>query len=500
MKVADANTMRAVDKCAIEEFGIPGIVLMENAALGILEEMLAYRDKKILILCGKGNNGGDGFALARHLFHRGVDVTVACGEVKSADAAVNFAAAQRCGVPVTGFEIDFQSYDVLVDALLGTGISGEVAGWTKEVIQKINQAGKTVIAIDIPSGMDSSRGDCFNQCVRADQTVTLALPKPGLFCSPDKAGEVIVKDISIPSAVINRFDIKCETTEENQVRAWLPERKADSHKGDFGKGLIIAASRGMTGAGVLSAKAASSTGIGLVCEAVPESLHDIMEIKLTEEMTMPLPDSGTGEISETAVSAIKEKLPWADGVLFGCGLGRGSGVTAVLEELLKSCRVPLIIDADGLYALSQNPELLLSASCPVVLTPHSAEMARLCGKSVSDIESDRFAVVKAFSEQYHCITLLKGSKTLVSDGIHTFVNTTGNNGMATGGSGDVLSGVLLALASLGIHPLHAAAAAAYLHGLAGDFAAGQYGVHGVTACKILEHIPFAIQKIAEKNV
>ena len=495
MKAVGAETMRAIDEYAIDEYGIPGIVLMENAALGILEEMQAYRDKRILVLCGKGNNGGDGYALARHLYHRGYDVMVACEGATSADAMVNYEAAWNCGVPFTGFEIDFKEYDILVDALLGTGISGEVTGQIKEVIDRINSAGKRVISIDIPSGMDALRGDYLGQSVRADQTITLALPKPGLYCSPNQTGEIIVKDISIPDELIRRFDIIYETTEENQVRAWLPERKADSHKGDFGKGLIIAASKGMTGAGVLSAKAASASGMGLVCEAVPESVHDIMEIKLTEEMTLPLADVGTGEISETAISQIEQKLPWADSVLFGCGLGRGSGAVKVLEQLLGSCRVPLVIDADGLYALSQNPDMLLSAACPVILTPHAAEMARLCGKSAEEIQSDRFGAVKEFSEKYHCVTLLKGANTLVSDGNRTYINTTGNNGMATGGSGDVLSGVLLALAAQGTEPVKAAAAAAYLHGTAGDLAADKFGVYGVTAGKILDSLPLAFQAI-----
>ena len=493
LKVCSASQMRKADSIAINEYGIPGIVLMENAAGACVKrigELFDINGAKVCVFCGKGNNGGDGFAIARRLIDKGALVTcyLVCGDDFGGDALVNYEVLEKLPCEIVDASNDtlddIDRFDLVVDAILGTGISGTVRDDAYSVIQKINDKARFVFSVDVPSGLNADTGEICGICVRANETVTLAAYKKGMLTYPgaDYCGNVTVGDISMPAQILSQLNINIT----DDAFAKIPARSANSHKGTYGKLFIVAGSIGMTGAAALASEAALRTGAGLVTLGIPTSLNGIMEQKLTEVMTCPLSDI-SGHLEVSASRVICDKAARCDALLFGPGVGRSADVGEVLEAVLSDVSVPVVIDADGLYALAKNPNMLANCASPVVLTPHSQELARLLNTTVERVEADRFGACAAAAERFGATVILKGHYTITTtpDGTQ-YVNTTGNAGMAKGGSGDVLAGIVSALIAKGFAEGDSAAAGAYIHGKAGDVAAAKYGIESMTATNIID--------------
>lgn len=502
VKVCNCEQMRKIDADAEKIGGIPSIVLMENAAMACVKELekIGVAGKRAAVFCGKGNNGGDGFAIARHLNNMGARVVVylVCGSEYKGDALINYEIIKRMGMKIVdGADINPEyavMADIIVDAIFGTGIRGEVSSLPYEIIKAINDSGVYTLSVDIPSGANGNTGEICGICVKADKTVTFGAYKCGMLTFPacDYIGETVVADISIPNNIIEKQNIRINVTDKITAKNMMPKRYENSHKGDYGKVLIIGGSRGMTGAPTLSARAALAVGAGLVTVGIPESLNEIMEIKLTEAMTLPLKDMN-GNLLPECIKDIQTYMKKCDAVLFGPGIGRGEHIRFILEEILKCSDIPVVIDADGLNALSENISVLNNLRCDVILTPHTVEMSRMIGVLPHEIEKDRVGISSLFANKYKQTLVLKGHHTVVtgSDGVQ-YINITGNSGMATGGSGDVLAGMITAFAARGLSPTDAAALAVYLHGAAGDIARDKLGADSMTALSITENIPYAV--------
>jgi NAD(P)H-hydrate epimerase len=515
MKVAKAAEMREIDRRAIDEFGLPGAALMESAGGEVarkVEEILGCASgKKICIFAGKGNNGGDGFVAARRLINKGAKVKVLLVEGKDAvtgDARLNLDVLYKTGSDVVELagERDWDKAkfaaalaDCLVDAIVGTGFRGEVDGHMAEIIKIINAADKPVVAVDIPSGIDANTGQVRGVAVKATHTVTFALPKPGLLFQPGAAyaGAVTVADIGIPSALLQAGDIKQNAVTAEYVRSILPQRQPWDHKGCSGRVLVVAGSQGLTGAAALTSAAAVRSGAGLVTLGVAASLNNIMENKLTEVMTKPLPETAWGSIGLQAVPYISQMAEGCDVLAVGPGLGQEDETAQAVREMVKSAGCPLVLDADAVNALAGYTDILLDLAALAVLTPHPGEMARITGLSAAKINADRLTSAQEAAAAWGAIVVLKGPATVVAfpDG-EVFINTTGNAGMATGGTGDVLTGVIAAFIAQGLSSHDAAVAGVYIHGLAGDIAARQ-GMIGMTAGDVLQAIPAAIRSVQE---
>ncbi len=509
-KVCLAEEMRNIDRIAIDLYQIPGIVLMENAALACVEVLNAdftLKDKSFCVVCGKGNNGGDGLAIARYLFNAGakVEIVLVSGSEYSGDAKINYDIAESMDIPmeevlnIDDFINTVTDCDVIVDAILGTGAKGDITGFLYDVIKAINENNKYVLSVDVPSGINSDTGEILSIAINATKTVTFGAYKRGMFLYPaaDFTGDISVAPISIPQSVIDAQGININVTDANFVKELIKKRKNNSHKSDYGKLLIIAGSKGMSGAAYLSGEAALKSGAGLITIACPECINNVLESKTTEVMTMPL-DDNDGCISYNGISKLLKKVSEADAVLIGPGLGRGRDIVEVVKEVLRRSTVPVIVDADALYAVSQDVNMLKECTCELVFTPHAMEMSRLTGIDVKEIESDRINVSRDFSDETGAVLLLKGHHTLVtSPSLKQYINNTGNAGMASAGSGDVLAGIISALIAKGIDCTHAAVAGAYIHGLAGDIAETKYGTEYMSATNIIECLGEAFCRILQ---
>ena len=487
MRLVNAEQMRAIDRRAIDTEKIPSLELMENAGRGIYlfikdNLLLQFERPRIAIVCGRGNNGGDGFVVGRYLVGDGyeVDFFLAGDDDKlSDDCRVNYEAACPPGQEIIKIIDesqlpDFSPYDLIIDAIFGTGFSGAPQGIIAAVIERINEAEMMVAAIDAPSGLDVSTGQIEGAAVAADYTLTLALPKPGLFVTPGRelAGTVAVIPIGIPSDVVASFDITSNLITGEMVSFALPLPAPDSHKGDFGKVFILAGSPGLTGAATLSGLAAARSGSGLVTVGCPASLNPILEAKLTEVMTAPLPElKNRSVLSLRARGEIRRHLKERDAVAIGPGLGRHRETGELVRRLIGELEIPAVIDADGLFPLAGENSPLVAAHGPLVLTPHPGEFARLTGVVPDANPIDNFGLIIEYAGKFKSVIVLKGSPTLVaSPEGQLFLNPTGNWGMATGGSGDVLTGIIVALLGQSLSPLEAAICGVYIHGLAGDLA------------------------------
>lgn len=488
MKVCFAEEMRNADRTAIEDYGIPGVVLMENAAISCVRAMESF--KNITIVCGKGNNAGDGLCIARHLISQGKDVKVylAMGCEFAGDALVNYNILKNMGMEFGScqsekFETDLERSDCVCDAIFGTGIKGEVPEYVAEVMGKMNSLSRYILSVDIPSGVNADTGEVANIAVKADKTVTFAAYKMGLLLFPgcDYAGIVEVADITIPADVLS--DVKTETLDKSDILKLIPKRYRNSHKGDYGKVMIIGGSVGMAGAVTLAARAVFKTGAGLCTVCVPKELNDIIQSSVVEATVFPAD-------FESEQDKIIEKMKEFDVVLFGNGIGREYYVEELLKKVMENITCPLIIDADGLFALKENPDMLRSCRSDVMLTPHTMEFSRIVGETPFIVEKNRCGLSAEFAKEYFVTLVLKGNHTIITapDGAMYF-NMTGNSGMATAGSGDVLAGMALGLAPRCKSLTDAAKLAVYLHGKAGDRAASEFGENGMTASDIVTAIP-----------
>lgn len=499
-KVCSAAQMRKADSDAEKQCGIPSIVLMENAAFACVKALGDVKNKRILIFCGHGNNGGDGLAIARHLYNNkdtDVEVILVCGNNFSKDALINYNILLNIGVKIRNYE-DIESIleyylcsaDIVVDAIYGTGIHGEIRGAAGNAIEMINKYSRFTLSADIPSGINADTGEVCGVCIKADVTVTFAAYKKGLLLYPgaDYAGKVILDSISMPHKIMS--DIPVNAVTGDLLKSLIPQRNADSHKGDYGKVLIAGGSRGMSGAVCMAAEAALISGAGLITAAVPAELNSVMENKLTEVMSIPLKDFH-GEMSAEAAEQIIRKAESMDSLLFGVGAGRGGDIYDILEKIISSYTKTLIIDADGLFALAENPKILHKKKCDIILTPHNGEFAGLIGKMPD--ESERIDKACEFAKEYDVTVVLKGSHTVIADSEgNAYINMTGNAGMASGGSGDVLAGMTAAFAARMSAP-EAAVLGAGLHGLAGDLNMLEEDIESVAARGIIRSIPKAFQ-------
>ncbi len=507
MKVCYAEQMRTIDRLASESGAIPSIVLMENAAISCVNEILKQKPKSAAVFCGRGNNGGDGFAIARHLHNNAIKTTVflVCGDEFKGDALVNFNIIERMDIETEQIYdssvLDFliPSYDIIIDAIFGTGIHGQIEGLPLETIEKINKYSKYTLSVDVPSGMNSDTGEICGSCIKANMTVTFAAYKIGMFQFPaaDYTGEVKLCGISIPEYILQNAPTAAEVLSDSCFAEHFPKRRSNSQKGDYGKILIVGGSRGMSGAAYMSATAALNSGAGLITLAVPNCINDILEAKTTEIMTLPLADFD-GHLSQKAVSEIIGRAEKSDVILIGPGMGKSTDCEIILEELLSNSKVPVIVDADALNILSENMDILKKCTCPLILTPHEVEMSRLTGFDLEYIIHNRIGVSKEFCEKYGVTLILKGNHTIVTapNGFQ-YINNTGNAGLAKGGSGDVLAGITAALTARIPDEALAAAMAVYLHGKSADAVMEQSGIEGVTASAVAAESGRTIRSICK---
>ena len=513
MRLVTAEQMRTLDRRTIEETGIPGVVLMENAgrtAFQIIHEIFSpFCGKKVLIFAGRGNNGGDGFVLARYFLEAGAFVEVlllSTMDKVGGDARINLEICRNMGIPIQEVtsEEDLspaqerwsQAY-LLVDALLGTGLNSEVRGLFATAIELMNHLPTPVVSVDIPSGLDSDRGVMLGTAVQADLTVTFGFPKIGHAVYPGRGltGTLACVDISIPGSLLKTERIRSRLLTREEL-TFPAERSPDAHKGHFGHLLALAGSPGKTGAGALLAGAAARAGTGLVTLGVPKSLNPVLEAKLTEAMTLPLPETEDGVLCKESLEAMEASLPGKTALAVGPGVSTRPETAECVCELIRRSSIPMVLDADALTAIADRPDVLLESKVPLILTPHPGEMSRLTGKSPREIQTDRTAVAASFAEKFGVHLVLKGARTVIAlpDG-EIFVNVTGNPGLASGGTGDVLTGLIGGFLAQGMAPEEAAKLGVYLHGLAADMCAEEIGSIGFLAGDLCNRIPDAIARL-----
>ncbi len=515
MKVVTAAEMRKIDHDTIEGIGIPGIVLMETAGSEIVRAIEHHYStaKRIGIFVGKGNNGGDGLVIARQLAHTGCDVSiflVSPADSFVGEARTNLDIARNLGMQIQENLTDDSTfirnlkYDLLVDAIFGTGLRGNVREPISDIINAINDLPIPILSVDLPSGLDADTGHPLGTCIHADRTGTIGLPKKGLLVHPgaELAGELEIVDIGFPQQVIDVQNIKVNWTTEENAAEWLPPRSSASHKGSYGRVLVVAGSTGMTGAAALTSEAALRVGAGLVTLAIPKSLNPILEVKLSEVMTLPLPETNEGSLAESAATLILEYAEKTKSVVaIGPGLSQHPETVALVHQLINDNHksgigLRMVVDADGLNALSQSTELISLLGEEAVLTPHLGEMARLTNISIPSLAADRISTAEEFAQKHGVNLVLKGAPTITSDpNGNIWINSTGNPGMATAGMGDVLTGIIAGLMTQNIPSESAAILGIYLHGLAGDIAAESIGMHGLIAGDVLRSVPQAISSV-----
>lgn len=514
MYIATAAAMRQIDQRTIQSYYVPGIVLMEQAGLQVLRVMQdcfpALLQQQVVIVTGSGNNGGDGFVVARHLWHGGGRVCVillAASTRLRGDARRAYAMARAYGVPMFTCTTEarwrqaqtrLQTADVIVDALLGTGLRTAPTGLYATAIATINALQKPIVAVDIPSGVAADDGRIPGTCIQAAHTVTFALPKRAMVLHPAAAtmGQLHVVNIGIPPQAIEAEALQVSLVDAALVRQALPQRRPDAHKGSHGHLCVVAGSVGKSGAGVLASQAALRAGAGLVTWALPMSLAAAMAARLTEVMTLPVAETPQGALAAEAIAEVAAFLPQANALVVGPGLGTHPTTVACVHAILAQARVPVVLDADGLNALVGHLEVLHACHSPVILTPHPGEMARLVGTDTATIQRQRLEVACELAQRYRVYVVLKGAYTVVyaPDG-RRWVNPTGNPAMATAGTGDVLAGAIGALLCQGLSPLQAAQCGAYLHGLAGDQVRARLGPQGLLASDLIAAFPAAIQAV-----
>ncbi|MBI5212226.1 MAG: NAD(P)H-hydrate dehydratase [Nitrospirae bacterium] len=553
VKVVTSQEMREIDRITIEDYGIPSLVLMERAGLAVASKVKElYPGKKVIVLCGGGNNGGDGIVAARDLYSRGFNVHVLICAKKnelSPDCNKQYQIAKKIGMPIE-FRSAVNAKDVhsavIIDAVFGTGLSRPVKGNLAGIFEFINNSEAPVISVDMPSGVSSDTGEILGEAVKANYTVTFGLPKRGHYLYPgaEYTGRLFIEDIGFPERLLASGSIKANLTCKEHIAGSILPRPKYSHKGDYGHVFIIAGSKGKTGAALMAAKACLRSGAGLVTLGVPELLMDVFQGRVTEEMTLPLADDGSGMLSSKAIDQILTfAAQKADVIAIGPGIGVSNNTEKIMNELIQKSTVPMVIDADGINSIAPpHPPLvkggqrgvmskgaiglLRKAKSPIVITPHAGEMARLLKQkseegTVPDLRTERSGVVESglspaqqkqierdrintaisFSEKTRTYLVLKGVPTIVAgpDG-NAFINTTGNPGMATAGSGDVLTGVIASLLGQGLNPTYASMSGVYLHGLAGDLAAERMGEYSMLASDIINFLPEAFMQTIDSSL
>jgi hydroxyethylthiazole kinase-like uncharacterized protein yjeF len=518
MRILNAAQMREADRRTIEEIGIPSLVLMENAGRQVVAAIEAVHsdlaDRKVAVLCGRGNNGGDGFVVARTLVQRGIDVSVfLIGRVSDVrgDARTNLEILGRVGLTVVEitnaqeWELHFSEVsecDLIVDAIVGTGFHGPLTGLLETVVADVNGLGVPVVAIDLPTGVSADTHEIEGEAIEASMTVTLAAPKVPLILPPADVygGDLVIADIGIPGSVIDELDGPwLELLTRERMRELVPARAADSHKGDFGRVLVIAGSLGRTGAAHLTSLGALRSGAGLVTIATPRSCVATLAAMMPEYMTEALEETAAGTIEFGAADRVLDMK--ADIICIGPGLGQDPSTAAFVQAVVERSGVPLVIDADALNAFAGDPERLTGRDgVDVIITPHPGEMARLLNVSIEQVQSDRLAHAREFAASHRCHVVLKGHRTIIAgpEG-RSFVTLTGNAGMATGGTGDLLTGMIGAWFAQILDPEGACKLAVYLHGTAGDLAEADEGEVALLPSDIAERLGDAVLELTARK-
>ena len=553
MIAVTGQQMQKVDNYAIHNIGIPGIVLMENAAQQITKHIKGYiggikpankPPYEVVIIAGKGNNAGDGFAVARQLFISGIRVAVYClfdNSSYKGDALTNFEILEKLAVDIfplvdsnETLKTHLQMAYVTVDAIFGTGFKGEITGEIGGVVDLINEFSNYTLSIDISSGINSETGAVSRCCIKAHKTVTFELPKIGQLVYPgaEYTGEFAVESIGMPKAAILASGSKTHFVDMSMVRALIRQRPQNSNKGTFGKAILITGSEGMAGAGCIAAMSCLRAGAGLVYLAVPQSMMSIYQSVVPEAIAIPIKHEYTvynggnaikqdriteaeiakeSELSEVGLAKqgvnldnnfmeLIDRISNCTVLAVGPGMSSEEKSCQLLRNISQQCEIPVVMDADALNIAALDNSIFNNFSNDVIITPHPGEMSRLTGLSISEIQSDRISVAREFAMKWGIIVVLKGARTIVADKYgNTYINSTGNSGMATAGSGDALTGVITALIAQGMSSIEAAIAGAYLHGLAGDIAGQEIGQHGITAMDIAENISLALFQATEHN-
>ena len=518
MRLVTGSEMKRLDSWAIGEYGIPSLLLMENAGAAVAKKAIEIctdvRGRQILILVGKGNNGGDALVCARHLHEVGADIRMFlffAPDFFAGDAQKNWELAKKLGIRWNLIE-DENSYYLLkmclnqsiliIDGIFGTGFRGSPVKSIDRAIQAVNESPCPILSIDIPSGLNADNGKVEGSCIRAQHTVTLAWAKRGLVLFPGKryTGELEIARISLPEQALSILESEEYYLDKEHVQGLLPVRDWEGHKNSFGHVLVIAGSAGMTGAALLASKAGLRVGAGMVTACLPCSVADYFDAVLPEAITFSVEETRNRTISQSAWPEIEQQLPQKKAVVFGPGMTAQNSTRELLAKLLENVSVPLVIDADGLNALALDPSVLKSATAPVILTPHPGEMGRLLDITTLEVQENRIEVAKLAAEEFNAIIVLKGAATIIATpGGSVFINSTGNPGLATAGTGDVLAGTIGGLLAQGMEPLDAVKVGVYCHGLAGDIVAANKGMRGMIASDILEALPQALYTLEKAD-
>lgn len=498
IEIFNSNKCKSMDEEAIKKYGIPSIILMENAARGIFEDI--HKEwNSFLVLCGKGNNGGDGLALARQLITEGKNVKVfiiSNDDNYSTDFKTNYEILKkiigkdkisyiRCKDDIKEeFVKDLSEYDVTIDGIFGVGLNRRLDSWIQDVINNINMYSRFIVALDVPSGLDCNLGIELDTAVKANITYTFEVIKRGFlsYNAFKYTGEIKVIKIGIPNNVKKNNSDKVYMLENKEYKSFIPSRELYGHKGDYGRTLIIAGSKGFSGAAYITTECAVRTGAGLVTLACKEDIQDILSEKLIEAMTISCKDYN-----------LKSIIKKSDSIAFGPGFGIGEYEENLLLEVINNSICPLVIDADGITLLARNRDLLEKLKGRAVITPHPGEMARLLDVTVNEIESNRIDISIEFAKKYGIVVLLKGYNTIITDGNNTYINPTGNSKMASGGMGDALTGIITAFISQKVNILDSALIGAYLHGYIADELSREMYI--LNARDVINEIPRVINDI-----
>lgn len=511
MRILTCDDMKLVEQNATR-FGLSYKIMMENAGSACarnirneIEKENGFTSKNIAVVCGKGNNGGDGFVIARKLRESGYNVCVilTSGYPVSQEATFMYKLVIDQGIKTLWYDADKQtvmqtikSADVIVDSVFGFSFYGMLSDEIKELLSVMSSAKGIKFSVDIPSGVYCDNGCCADGCFKADFTVAISSLKPAHIIEPAASccGDIIIANIGIPEESYNATQNSLYTYSKNEVRLLFPERKADSHKGSFGHLLCICGSRAMAGAPVLAASAALRSGAGLVTLAFPEGLYSTVSAKLTEALLMPLPENEEGTLSAMCLRQLVSSLSKYDAVVIGCGLGINEDTASVVRAVIENSKVPLIIDADALNILSKDMSVLENADCDIVLTPHIGEMSRLTGIDKELILNDKFNIALNFSKKHKVTLAMKSANTVVTfaKGNRVYINNTGNTGLAKGGSGDVLAGLIGGFAVQNFVLSDAVTAAVFVHGYTADAVADRTSQRGMLPSDVVSELPYSM--------
>ncbi len=510
MRVLTTENVRKVERKAVES-GISYLQLMENAGsycARIIRKTFENTNKRnVLVVCGKGRNGGDGFVIARKLHENNYNVTVmmAMGLPGDDISSEMLSRVRALNIPVTYYDAKgstdkfFENAQLIVDCVFGIGFRGDPDSASASVFSKINSTSATVISIDIPSGLEGDSGKVNKKAVSADMTIAVLSLKPVHVLKPsmEMCGKVVLAPIGVPDKCFNGTFASLFTVNTDEVKAFFKKRDSQSHKGTYGTVLVIGGSYEMPNAVYFASQGAVNSGAGLVKVMFPSLAYNAIAPKTFEQILVPVESNKRGRISANSISRIEKELKKCSCVVLGCGMGVDEDTKAVVEFVIKNSDVPVILDADGINCLEGNINLIDEAKAPVILTPHPKEMSRVAETTVDEIQENRGATVTAFTKAHKSVLVLKGASTLVgaTEYDDIYVNSTGNPGMATGGSGDVLAGIIASFVAQGVDPFRSAVAGVNVHGLAGDDVTAKYSMMGNTPSLVLNQLPLTLKKI-----